>query len=236
MRKRKPTSPRVPQRRAPTQERSKVLVKALIDTTTRVLLRDGYSGLTTNTVAREAGVSVGSLYQYFPNKDALVRAMVEELTRGMTEDLVALGRALEGLGPAEAIAALVRATLHATRRDAPLYRTILLELPRLGLLEGLERANQRLTDTLADWIISQHDQLGVADPSLTAHVIVTSLDALTDHALVFRPELLESVRFERELRRLVAGCLGLDTGGHPQHAQRPTTRGGARGARGGRGA
>jgi AcrR family transcriptional regulator len=213
MRKNRPESQHRTQRRAPTQERSKVLVRALIDTTTRVLLRDGYLGLTTNAVAREAGVSVGSLYQYFPNKDALVRALIEELTHGMTEDFVSLGRALEGLGPEEAIAALVRATLHATRRDAPLYRTVLLELPRLGVVEGLERANQRLTDTLADWIISQHDQLAVPDPSLTAHVIVTSLDALTDHALVFRPELLESVRFERELRRLVAGCLGLDTAG-----------------------
>lgn len=196
-------------RKVPTQGRSRALVDALLQTTARILVRDGWVGLTTNRVAREAGVSVGSLYQYFPDKDALVHALVVELAERMGDSLVALGAQLVDTSIDRCIDAIVSGALASTRTDAALYRAILLELPRIGALPVFEGVNRRATDALADWIALRQGELHVTDPSLSAHVIVTSLDALTDHALVFRPELLESARFERELRRLVAGCLGL---------------------------
>jgi len=185
-------------RKVPGQERSKALVEALIRTTARILVQDGWHGLSTNRVAREAGVSVGSLYQYFPNKDALVHALVVRLAEEMGDRLVELGGALADAPLEEGIDAIVRAALDAARADAPLFRAVLVELPRIGALEVFDRLNRRTADALA-----------VADASMTAHVLVTALDALTDHALVFRPELLESARFERELRKLVAGYLGV---------------------------
>ena len=196
-------------RKAPEQERSKALVEALIRTTARILVQDGWHGLSTNRVAREAGVSVGSLYQYFPNKDALVHALVTDLAEEMGDNLVALGRSLANAPLDEGIDAIVRAALDTSRSDAPLFRAVLVELPRIGALEVFDRLNRRTADALAEWISLRRHELDVADPSLTAHVLVTALDALTDHALVFRPELLESARFERELRKLVAGYLGV---------------------------
>ena len=186
-----------------------MLVEALIRTTARILVQDGWHGLTTNRVAREAGVSVGSLYQYFPNKDALVHALVVDLAEQMGDSLVALGRSLADSPLEEGIDAIVRAALDTARADGPLFRAVLVELPRIGALEVFDRVNRRTADALAEWISLRRRELDVADPSLTAHVLVTALDALTDHALVFRPELLESARFERELRRLVAGYLGV---------------------------
>ena len=196
-------------RKAPAQERSQALVSALIRSTARILICDGWQGLTTNRVAEEAGVSVGSLYQYFPNKDALVHAVAVDLAEGMGATILALRTELAGASLAEAIAMLVRAAIEVSRADAPLFRAVLAELPRLGGLEVFERVNRRMVDALAEWIAERRDEVEVSDPSLTAHVIVTALDGLTDHALVFRPELLESARFRRELERLVAGCLGV---------------------------
>src|SRR5262245_4195316 len=58
-------------RKAPIQARSKHMVEMLMRATARILIREGYDALTTNRVAEEAGASVGSLYQYFPSKEAL---------------------------------------------------------------------------------------------------------------------------------------------------------------------
>ncbi|MCD5362030.1 TetR/AcrR family transcriptional regulator [Chromobacterium aquaticum] len=68
--------PMIPQaRKQPGQARSRHVVAAILEATARILERDGYAGLTTNRAAELAGVGIGSLYQYFPNKQALVAAL-----------------------------------------------------------------------------------------------------------------------------------------------------------------
>ena len=65
-------------RKRPRQERSRATVETVLEATARVLVKHGFDGLTTNLVAETAGVSIGSLYQYFPNKAALVGALIEK--------------------------------------------------------------------------------------------------------------------------------------------------------------
>jgi hypothetical protein len=138
-----------------------------------------------------------------------VSGLVEGWADSMTEQLAALGPELAELPVEACVRRVVEVTLEVTRVDATLHRSVLLQLPRIGALEFFERLNRRVADVLAEWISLRRLELDVDDPSLTAYVIVTSLDALTDHALLMRPELLESRRFARELERLVGGCLGL---------------------------
>src|ERR1700693_2443208 len=66
------TSPR----KLASQERSRATVDALLEATTRILIKEGYDKASTNRIAEVAGVSIGSLYQYFPSKEALVAAVV----------------------------------------------------------------------------------------------------------------------------------------------------------------
>ncbi len=65
------------QRKAPVQARGRQSIDDLLSATQRVLVRDGPSGLTTPAIAREAGVSVGALYHFFPNKESLILALYE---------------------------------------------------------------------------------------------------------------------------------------------------------------
>src|ERR1700677_2410729 len=74
------TSPR----KEPRQARSVATVEAILVATARVLTRDGYDHASTNRIAEEAGVSVGSLYQYFPSKEALVAALIDRHMSHMT--------------------------------------------------------------------------------------------------------------------------------------------------------
>jgi AcrR family transcriptional regulator len=71
-------------RKKPRQQRSQATVDAILDATARVLCTTGYDRASTNRIAMAAGVSVGSLYQYFPSKEALVAALVERHTAQMT--------------------------------------------------------------------------------------------------------------------------------------------------------
>src|ERR1700754_1142282 len=78
-------------RKHASQGRSRATVDALIEATARILVKDGFDKASTNRIAEKAGVSVGSLYQYFPSKEALVAAVVkrhgEELMQVVRETL-----------------------------------------------------------------------------------------------------------------------------------------------------
>src|SRR3954470_13240534 len=106
-------SPRANSRKKPQQERSIAMVATLLEAATRVFVKEGYAKATTNRIAAAAGVSVGSLYQYFPSKDAIA----VELLRRYRDQLVALiaGRiqGIEIAGPVtpEIFAGVIRGLL-----------------------------------------------------------------------------------------------------------------------------
>lgn len=74
-------------RKAPVQRRSAATVEALVEAAARILEREGLDAYTTNAVAARAGVSIGSLYQYFPGKDALTVALMQRETQRFVEDM-----------------------------------------------------------------------------------------------------------------------------------------------------
>src|SRR5439155_9755170 len=80
MARKPPTKPR----KNASQERSRATVDALIEATARILVREGFDKASTNRIAEAAGVSVGSLYQYYPGKEALVVAVIERHNQDLT--------------------------------------------------------------------------------------------------------------------------------------------------------
>jgi len=78
MNKRRTTSVVEP-RKEPKQERSRQTYQVILQGAIKVIRRDGLSKLSTNKVAEESGVSIGSLYQYFPSKQAIVAALIDQV-------------------------------------------------------------------------------------------------------------------------------------------------------------
>jgi AcrR family transcriptional regulator len=104
------------QRRAPRQDRSKATVAAILSASAQILRRQGAEGLTTAAIAKRAGVSVGSLYDYFPSKQAIIIALARQL---MKEDVEAIATAA-AKASADPVRAIIAALIdrHLTDRSA----------------------------------------------------------------------------------------------------------------------
>ncbi|HEX7866405.1 MAG TPA: TetR/AcrR family transcriptional regulator [Variovorax sp.] len=117
-------------RKAPTQQRSRVTVDVIVEAATRVLARRGWARFTTNEIAAVAGVSVGSLYQYFPDKLAIAEAIRE---RHLDEVLVALSGSGEGDNQAvpldQRVERFVDGVIAAHSIDQALHHVLVDEVP-----------------------------------------------------------------------------------------------------------
>ena len=112
-------------RKIPTQARSEYTYGVILQASLELLARGGLEGFTTNAVAKRAGVSVGSLYQYFPNKDAILATLVREMRTSMRDDFQRAVANTLGLAFEASVVALIDASLRHHLDDPDL--TALLE-------------------------------------------------------------------------------------------------------------
>jgi len=159
----------------PRQARSQVTVGAIVDATGRVLVRHGYAGCTTKRVAEVAGVGIGSLYEYFPNKDALVAAVVEqEVERFMgvleRELTATLGRPFAG-----ALRTALGAALRELESRRALLSVLVIEYPRIVQLATLSDLPLRAAEFAAICLRGWGDELGIPDQPATHYVLANML-------------------------------------------------------------
>lgn len=119
-------------RKTASQQRSQATVEALLDATARILVREGYERASTNRIAAVAGVSVGSLYQYFPNKESIVAALIARHNRQMLDLLRSSMEAVATLDLESAMRELIGAMVAAHRVDPDLHRIFDEQIPRMG--------------------------------------------------------------------------------------------------------
>lgn len=200
------TSPR----KSASQERSRATVDALIEATARILVKEGFDRASTNRIAGQAGVSVGSLYQYFPSKEALVAAVIDR-HRDEIAQVARSALAKAATQPLEpAVRTMVAAAIEAHRVDPKLHRVVAEQIPRTGRFEKVETFARENYALFRAYLESRRDQLRVADLDLAAFVCVTSIEALTHTAVLHQPEILSGEAAGTlldEATRLVVGYL-----------------------------
>lgn len=183
------------------------MVKKLLDTAARILVRDGYAGINTNAIAKAAGISVGSLYQYFPSKDALVAAVHERqatATRGQFDEFLAnhSARSLE-----DAVAAWVRTLNEAYRSDPRLHRALDSEVPHLMSLKARGARNTAARAALAQLVQAHRAQIKTKDLQLTLVVATEIACALAQLAAADASGRANAKALERETMRAVLSYL-----------------------------
>ena len=203
-----PRAPRTTPRKKPRQERSQATVAALLEATARILVRDGYDRASTNRIAEAAGVSIGSLYQYFPTKEALVGALVD---RYMAEVLELLRRSTADLAGASlpvAARGLIRAMIACVLVDPALSRILYEQVPRVGRLrEVMDLLHREATDIAHAYLVAHADEIRPTDRRLAAFLVVVAVDAVLTAAMYGHQKALEDGSLERELTDLVVHYL-----------------------------
>jgi AcrR family transcriptional regulator len=123
-------------RKAPGQARSKETVNVILEASARILEEQGLRGFNTNAVAAKAGVSVGSLYQYFPNKDAILLALIHSFERATNEAVQEAIQSGRGRPLKPCLRLFVRALVVMHYRRPRLNRVLEAEEERLGCGAG----------------------------------------------------------------------------------------------------
>lgn len=173
------------------------MVAALVEATARVLKEDGYAAATTNRIAEVAGVSVGSLYQYFPNRESLIYALASQHAEEMLGLLAGVIEVADAPIPI-AIRAFVRAMIEAHSGDPEVHQALLEQTLSVGLEHFLHFQNQAV-DRVALWLMVRQAELDVPDVRTAAWMLVVTGQSIIHAALLEDPAKLEDVAFEDAL-------------------------------------
>lgn len=186
-------------RQTPRQKRARASVDFILDAATQVLERDGEAGFNTNAVAERAGVSIGTLYRYFPDKLAILKAMGMRETVAFRKVVAqAMAGETEGLARDRAvIRAFLRAFEGRTRARQIAMMAMLAHADHRKLAEGFGPVETSFTDAA-----------GKALSPIAGFVLSRAVQGAMRAAVLEGADFLLSQEFEDELVKLSRAYLG----------------------------
>lgn len=194
-------------RKAPTQARAVATWEAILEAAAQVLVEDGFDGATTNRIAERAGVSVGSLYQYFPNKGALLATLAERHAREMMALLAEHAEGLLDLPPAQAIRIFTESMTRIHSENPELQHLFTEHLPRLGGHDLLRQTHRRAMALVMVWLTHHAERLRVKDLDQAAFTVVTVVQGTIHGGHLMDPDRIHHPDFAGNLADLISGYL-----------------------------
>ncbi|WP_394824514.1 TetR/AcrR family transcriptional regulator [Pendulispora albinea] len=176
----------------PKQQRARDTIEAIIRATAQILSREGAERLTTNRAAAVAGVSIGSLYQYFPDKEALIAEVRRRHDDAFRERLLALTATIQDLPLEEAIARCVLALIELHREDPALHNAV----AAAGVQDGERRLLHQLA---ASWLQARRGEVRSTNLALAAEIALDAAESLVHGAALRTPERLANPEFAKEV-------------------------------------
>jgi AcrR family transcriptional regulator len=190
-------------RRVPTTAHGLAVVDRVIDAAHRLLAEEGYDAMSTNRVAALAGISVGSLYHYFPTKEAIVAELARRLeTRGLE---LAIERFLQ---PGATVEDLIEGVVGILLSDAigiiGARRTLLRRVPPRWYEDASLAADREVRGWVAALIEGRRSELREGSAALMAFVAYHALEGVVEAAVEHAPELVRDPAFADELAKMIA--------------------------------
>ena len=204
MASRPPTNPR----KNASQARSRATVDALIEATARILTKEGFEKASTNRIAEIAGVSVGSLYQYFPSKEALVAAVIDRHNEEIMATVRAALTEVADLPIEKAVRQLVTVAIEAHRINPKLHRVLAEQIPRTGQLADVEAFNREVHTLVRAYLESRRKEMRRIDLDIATFICVSAIEAVAHNTVLNHAEMLSEKAVKvlvDETTRMVVG-------------------------------
>jgi AcrR family transcriptional regulator len=194
-------------RKSPVQARSAASVDAILEATIQVLLHVGKDRLTTTRVALRAGVSVGTLYQYFPNKIALLQAALKRHLDEVTEAVELVCKEQKGKTLRQMVTALITAFLEAKMRDAKTSVALYSVSSDVDAAKIVQQIGTRSNKAIVRMLESACDPLKT-DPRLVASMLQGAMVGVSRRMLESNAPEEELDTLRREL--IFVACAYMD--------------------------
>ncbi len=178
-------------------------MEALLAATARVLVQEGYEGTNTNRIAEMSGVGIGSLYEYFPNKESLVATLVERAADALLAHFEGWFRSHADSPLPVAARAFVVAAITAHPVDPELHKVLVELAPRVGDLDRLSQVEDCITGLLRAYLELRVVEIVPKDLDIAAFVVMRTVEALSHEAVVRKPEYLQDDRLVEEVTALI---------------------------------
>jgi AcrR family transcriptional regulator len=210
------SKPSTEPRKLPQQERSRIAFEAILEATARILTEEGYEKANTNRIAERAGVSIGSLYQYFSNKESLMTALMVKHSNEMVE-LVESKLTDFYDSPVEiGISEIVKAVIAAHAIDPRLHQVLNEEIPQSERSQQMQKAEERIVELLrvylSRWCDAPNERLRERISSqnidMTVFILSRTVESLCHSAVIEHPGFVSDRRFVREVADLLLFYLG----------------------------
>ena len=196
-----PAHPAYALRKRPKQGRSKATVTAILDAAARILTESGYAAASTNRIAERAGVSIGSLYEYFPGKEAIFAELRRREGQTYYAELMA---GLRPESPRVAIRHIVRSRLGWMRRNPTLYAALEAEIPRHAIAEVEAEIFQDFLGLSLAFLNAHRDLLRpTVELEFLAEFLIHAVSATANTYGLRAPERLDDPQLERALIEMV---------------------------------
>ncbi|MCL1090835.1 TetR/AcrR family transcriptional regulator [Shewanella profunda] len=184
-------------RKMPSQERSRLTVDAIIQASTYILTEVGWKGFTTNAIAERAGVNISSLYQFFPNKEAIVAELQKRHAAEMSDELHKILQLVSLQGSLKQVLTLLVHMIVEKHKVAPAVHKAVLEEVPLTLKTSCSDADSQLRILFLEAL--KPFMQNVPNPELAIHIITVTAQALINNIIVERPKLLQGTEIVTEL-------------------------------------
>lgn len=191
--------------REPRQRRSKVTCDAIIEAATQLLMEKGYAATTTNHIAKRAGISIGSLYQYFPNKEAIaVELLQRHIVNGPSYMASRVALSMKNLcAPAEIVKCAIEAACDHHTENPALHKVLEEEVPHPAHIREAVRRNEDLyVEALTNWIEQQLPHQ-VSNPAVAARMVFFMIKSMTHWYILYQLAAIEREVFVDELTVIV---------------------------------
>lgn len=194
-------------RKKPRQARAGATYEAILEATAHILVESGYDHASTNKIAAAAGVSIGSLYQYFPSKEALVATLCERHASAMMA--ICREKLFETRGASLAVAAreIVRALLRAQAVNPRLHKVLIEQVPRVGRMRAMLEMNEEMALLVRGYLEEHRDEVRPHNLEIASFVVVRAVEAVAHATVTEKPEYLVDGELADELAELALSYL-----------------------------